>query len=72
MHGHFPFYSDLHNGPDRPQYQQDQQGNIKHVSRVRPIALLFMTNLVCIAFFTLGLLVSLTSNLVNLGVYEQI
>jgi hypothetical protein len=49
-----------------------RQSNIKHVSRIRPIALLFMTNIVCIVFFTLGLLVSLTSNLINLGLYEPI
>jgi hypothetical protein len=47
-----------------------RQGNIKHAARLRPIALLFMTNVVCTVFFTLGLLVSLTSNLVNLVVYE--
>jgi hypothetical protein len=46
------------------------QGNINPAPRIRPIALLFMTNVVCIVFFTLGLLVSLTSNLANLGVYE--
>jgi hypothetical protein len=49
-----------------------RQGNIKHVSRIRPIGLLSMTNVVCIVFFTLGLLVSLASNLVNLGVYEPV
>jgi hypothetical protein len=31
-----------------------------------------MTNVVCVIFFTLGLLVSLISNLINLGVYELI
>jgi hypothetical protein len=49
-----------------------RQDNIKHAPRIRLIVLLFMTNVVCIFFFTLGLLVSLTSNLVNLGVYEPI
>jgi hypothetical protein len=43
-----------------------RQGNIKHAPKTRPIALLSMTNVVCIAFFTLGLSVSLSSNLVNL------
>jgi uncharacterized RDD family membrane protein YckC len=43
-----------------------RQGNIK----TRPIAPLCMTNVACIVFLTLGLLVLLTSNLANLGVYE--
>jgi hypothetical protein len=68
----FFFYSGLHNGSDRLQYQGNRQGNIKHAPRIKPIALLFMTNVVCIVFFTLGLLVSLTRNLVNLGVNELI
>jgi hypothetical protein len=49
-----------------------RQGNIKQAPRIRPITLLFVTNVVCIVFFTLGLLVSLTSNLVNQGAYELI
>jgi hypothetical protein len=44
-----------------------RQGNIKHAPKTRPIAPLFMTNVAYIVFFTLGLLVSLTSNLANLG-----
>jgi hypothetical protein len=47
-----------------------RQCNIKHASKTRPMALLSMTNVACIAVFTLGLPVSLTSNLTNLGVYE--
>jgi hypothetical protein len=47
-----------------------RQGNIKHAPKARQIALLSMTNVTCIAFFTLGLLVSLTCDLANLGVYE--
>jgi hypothetical protein len=45
-----------------------RQSDIKQVSRVRPIALLFVTNVACIVPLTLGLSASLTSNLVNLGV----
>jgi hypothetical protein len=45
-----------------------KQGNIKHVPRIRPINPAFMTNVVCIVCFTLGLSVSFTSNLINLGV----
>jgi hypothetical protein len=70
MCGCFSFYSGLYNGPERAQYQGDQQGDIMHVPRIRPIAPLFMANVVCIVFFTLGLLVSLISNLANLGIYE--
>jgi hypothetical protein len=47
--------------------KRTRQGNIKHAPKVRSIALLSMTNVACIAFFTLGLSVSLTSNLANLG-----
>jgi hypothetical protein len=44
-----------------------REGNIKHASKTRPIALLSMTNVACIVFFTLGLLVLLISNLANLS-----
>jgi bacteriorhodopsin len=42
-----------------------RQGNIKHAPKIRPIDLIFMINVPCIAFFTLGLSVSLTTNLAN-------
>jgi hypothetical protein len=44
-----------------------RQGDIKHASKIRPIALLFITNVACIVPLTLGLPVSLTGNLTNLG-----
>jgi hypothetical protein len=44
-----------------------RQGNIKHAPKIRTIARLSMTNVACIVFFTLRLLVSLISNLANLG-----
>jgi hypothetical protein len=47
-----------------------RQGNIKYAPKIRHIAPLFIANVACIVFFTLGLSVSLTINLVNLGVYE--
>jgi hypothetical protein len=60
-------YSGLHNGPDGPQYQGTRQGNIRHAPKTRSVTPLSMTNAVCTVFFTLGLSVSLTSNLTNLG-----
>jgi hypothetical protein len=36
-----------------------RQDNIKHVPKIRTIALLSMANVACVVFFTLGLSVSL-------------
>jgi hypothetical protein len=44
-----------------------KQGNIKHAPKTRTIALLFIANVACIVTLTLGLLVSLTGNLADLG-----
>jgi hypothetical protein len=44
-----------------------RQANIKHAPKTRPIALLSMTTVALDWIFTLGLLVSLTNNLTNLG-----
>jgi hypothetical protein len=44
-----------------------RQGSIKHAPKTRPIPLHSITNVACIVFFILGLLVSLTGNLANLG-----
>jgi protein-S-isoprenylcysteine O-methyltransferase Ste14 len=44
-----------------------KQGNIKHAPKTRPITLLSMTNVAYMVFFTLELLVLLTTNLTNLG-----
>jgi uncharacterized membrane protein len=43
--------------------RRTRHGNIKYVPRIRTFSLLFMTNAVCIIFFTLGLLVSLAVSL---------
>jgi hypothetical protein len=47
-----------------------RQSDIKQDPKTIPFALLFMTNVACIVPFTLGLLVPLTGNLANLGVYD--
>jgi hypothetical protein len=44
-----------------------RQGNNRHAPKTRPIILLFITNVANIVSLTLGLLVSLTSKLANLG-----
>jgi hypothetical protein len=47
-----------------------RQSDTKQRPKTSPITLLFMTNVACIVPLTLELLVSITSNLANLGVYE--
>jgi hypothetical protein len=44
-----------------------RQGNIKHAPKTGLIVPLSMTNVACIVFFTLGLLVLLIINLAKLG-----
>jgi hypothetical protein len=50
--------------------KEARQSDIKQCPKTSPIALLFMTNIACIVPLTLVLLVPITSNLTNLGVYE--
>jgi hypothetical protein len=44
-----------------------RQSNIKHAPKTKPIKPISMKNVAHIVLFTLGLLLSLTNNLTNLG-----